>query len=311
MSTTAVRGEIGQVALARGYLGAQAVAGALWWVGVAVSEPIRTWTLGGWDARLLAVPDLVLFVGGSVLAAVRENWRVAAVTTVWTVGLTVALTSYGLLERAAGWGVILMALASVGTVAATMTLRAGRMPTAWYFVGPFRFRPAAARSRARNLATSLAQLAVFWGSFFVVVPWLLRMLEDRLQVSWPALASEPWPTLGIVVFALASPLGLWSCVTMAVAGEGTPLPVQTARRLVVAGPYRWIRNPMATAGVLQSIGMALWFGTWTVVLIAIAGAVAWHVGIRPVEEADLAARFGEPYERYRAAVRCWVPRVGR
>lgn len=49
---------------------------------------------------------------------------------------------------------------------------------------------------------------------------------------------------------------------------------------------------MATASVVQSIGIGVSFGTWTMIVAAVAGAIAWHLGIRPVEEADLLARFG-------------------
>lgn len=295
------------VRLARGYFALQAAACLLWWVSVFTSDLVRVWTLGEWTPWLLVVPDLVVFGGGSALAAVRRSWQLGAVTTIWSALLTVALLVHGLVDRAAGWGVILMTLATVGSLAASLTLRTGRMPTSWYFVGPFVFRPAPVATRNRHVATSLVQLVVFWTGFFVVMPWLLVLLEDRLQVRWAVLAGEPWPAVGVVLFALASPLGLWSCLTMASRGEGTPLPARTARKLVVSGPYRFLRNPMATAGVVQSIGAGLWFGSWTMLAAAIAGAVAWHVGIRPVEEADLAARFGDPYERYRSKVRCWVP----
>ena len=49
-------------------------------------------------------------------------------------------------------------------------------------------------------------------------------------------------------------------------------------------------------------------GSPFVVGYALAGAVAWQLLVRPWEEADLLARFGAEYARYRAAVRCWVPR---
>lgn len=297
-----------QLALARAYLGVQALAGALWWIGVFGSDSVRLWTLGTWDPRLLVGPDLVLFVGGSALAAARSSWRVSAVTTLWTGLLTVALLLYGLLERAAGWGVLLMAAATIGSLAATLTLRSGRMPTGWFFIGPFSFRPAPESSRRRHLAASLLQLVVFWVGFFAVMPLLLVAFEARLRVQWDALSHAPWPVLGLLMFLVASPLGLASCLVMARRGEGSPLPSRTARKLVVAGPYRWVRNPMATAGVVQSVGVGLWFGTWTMVVAAAAGAIAWHVGIRPVEEADLLARFGAPYRRYCEQVRCWVPR---
>jgi protein-S-isoprenylcysteine O-methyltransferase Ste14 len=37
-----------------------------------------------------------------------------------------------------------------------------------------------------------------------------------------------------------------------------------ANRLVVVGPYRIVRNPMAVAGALQTIGVGLWVGSWAV-----------------------------------------------
>lgn len=293
--------------LARVYLAGQAAACVLWWFAVFTAPQVRVWTLGGWEPLLLVVPDLLLFAGASALAAARRSWVFAALASTWTVLLTAALAVYGLVEQAAGWGVLLMAAASVGSVAATATLRFGRMPTGWFFLGPFRFRQARPGPWWRHTLASLAQLVVFWTVFFVAIPWLLVRIETRLRVALPALAEQPWPAVGLGLFLVASPVGLWSCLTMSTRGQGTPLPSQTARQLVVSGPYRWIRNPMASAGVLQSIGMGLWFGSWTMVVAAVAGAVAWHIGIRPVEEADLAARFGVPYQRYRSGVRTWIP----
>jgi protein-S-isoprenylcysteine O-methyltransferase Ste14 len=40
-----------------------------------------------------------------------------------------------------------------------------------------------------------------------------------------------------------------------------------------------------------------------------AGVLVWQFVLRPVEERDLAARFGAAYEAYRRAVRCWWPRL--
>ena len=94
-------------------------------------------------------------------------------------------------------------------------------------------------------------------------------------------------------------------------GHGTPLPASTARRLVVRGPYRYVRNPMAVAGAAQTMGVGLIVGAWTVIAVTLVGAVLWDVFIRPDEEADLARRFNGPYETYRNRVRCWVPRPAR
>ncbi len=299
------------VSAARVYFALQAVGGAAWWVAVAASGDVRVWTLGRWDPAILVGPDLVLFVGASALAAAWGSKVAAAVAAAWTVVVTTALALYGLVEQQAGWGVVLMAMATLGTLAAGATIVRGYLPTSWFFVGPFSFRVAMAAVGARHVRRSLAQLVVFWTTFFVVVPLVLVLVEDRLQLSWPALDAAGSRRVGGATFVLASALGLWACVTMARRGNGTPLPAETARELVITGPYRSVRNPMALAGLLQTIGVGLVVGSWMVIALAPAGALVWNVLIRPVEEADLAERFGEPYRRYAEQVRCWIPTLRR
>jgi protein-S-isoprenylcysteine O-methyltransferase Ste14 len=300
-------GRVAPVSVARAYFARQAVGGAVWWIAVAASDAVRTWTLGQWDPAVLVWPDLALFVGASAVAALSGSRTAAVIAAVWTTGVTVALGIYGLAEQQAGWGVVLMALATLGTLAAAATVWFGYLPTGWFFIGPFTFREAEEASDGRHLRRSLAQLVLFWTTFFVVVPLVLSVVEQRLQLEWSALDRPGVRWVGAAAFVLGSALGLWACVTMALHGKGTPLPAETARELVIAGPYRSVRNPMAVAGVLQTAGVGLMVGSWMVVVIAGAGALAWNMVIRPVEEADLAARFGEPYRRYTEHVRCWIP----
>jgi len=293
--------------LARGWFTAQAVAGALWWVLVFTSADVRRWTLGTWPPGVLVLPDLLLFVGGSAIAAWRADRRAGVVTAAWTLGVTVALGLYALATGRAGWGAVAMTVASIGSVLAAVTLWCGHVPRQWFFIGPFRFRPAAATTPKGHLWRSLRQLVVFWTGFLVVLPIVLDRIEQRWRVDAPWLQSAGVRAAGVVVFATASALGLWSCISMALRGDGTPLPAATAQRLVVAGPYRWVRNPMAVAGAVQTIGVGLWLGSWMVIVAAFAGCVVWDHFIRPDEEADLAARFGDDYARYRESVRCWLP----
>ena len=171
------------------------------------------------------------------------------------------------------------------------------------------FRVAAPAPTVRHVAATLLQTTFFWGLFLALLPWLLHALATS-----GGLAPSPFPghrALGIALFASASVLGLGSGLTMAVRGRGTPLPLASARELVVAGPYRHVRNPMAVAGIAQAIGVGLWLADWTVVVYALAGAVAWHLWVRPAEERDLEQRFGERYRHYRSAVPLWRPRRSR
>jgi hypothetical protein len=94
---------------------------------------------------------------------------------------------------------------------------------------------------------------------------------------------------------------------MSTLGDGTPLPAAMPNRLVIAGPYRWVRNPMAVAGIVQGAGVGLILESWLVLAYAVAGSLVWNYAIRPLEEYDLSERFGEQFLHYRNTVRCWTP----
>ena len=169
------------------------------------------------------------------------------------------------------------------------------------------FRVARPASTARHVATTAAQIVAFWSTFLWFLPAAVQHVGERLGEPSFALPSLRW--LGPVLFALASALGLTSAWWMSTRGRGTPLPLATAREFVVTGPYRFVRNPMALAGIAQGVAVGLWRDSPCVVLYAIAGGLVWHFVARPPEEADLVARFGEPYLAYRRRVALWLPQL--
>lgn len=296
--------------LGRAYFAAQALAGALWWVGVFTLPRIREVTLGGLDPVLVAALDIPLFViaSGVASAAVRPA---AWVTTVWTVCVTAAMALYATVTAEAGWGALLMLASAAGSVIAAVLLQTGKLPTERILFGPFAFRLAAPASAARNAARTGLQIVVLWGLALGVVPLVIAAVEQRWQVSFvlPGGWAGGVRIAGLVVFLAASALGLWSAASMSTRGEGTPLPSAMARQLVMSGPYRLVRNPMAIAGVAQGLAVGLMLNSWLVVVYALCGSLLWNWVIRPLEEADLSARFGAAFEEYRARVACWIPRL--
>jgi protein-S-isoprenylcysteine O-methyltransferase Ste14 len=220
--------------------------------------------------------------------------------------VAIGLVVFATVTTEAGWGAVVMAAAAGASVIALCLQVLGRVPTTWIAAGPFAFRPAAPRAALTgHVATTFAQLVVFWGLFLAVIPTLLFMIERRWGVGLPL----PWIGMPVGLFALAlgSALGIWSALVMSVLGDGTPLPAAMPNRLVIAGPYRWVRNPMAVAGIVQGVGVGLLLSSWLVVAYALAGSLLWNYAVRPLEESDLERRFGDDYRRYRNAVRCWVP----
>ena len=290
---------------ARLWFAAQAAGGAAWWIAVPTIPAVRVATLGSLDPLPVALLDVPLFVVGSALAAAGIRWA-AVVASAWTLVVAVGLAAYATVTTEAGIGVVVMAVAALGSLVACALLLLGRLPTRWALIGPFAARPAdASAATSRHVLATAAQIVVFWGFFLAVAPFAIRWLELRwrVAVSLPAAALP----VGIAVLVLASALGMWSASAMSTRGGGTPLPAATATRLVIAGPYRFVRNPLALAGVSQAAAVGLMLGSWLVVAYAVIGSSLWNHVVRPGEEADLEARFGDPFRRYRAAVRCWVP----
>jgi protein-S-isoprenylcysteine O-methyltransferase Ste14 len=94
-------------------------------------------------------------------------------------------------------------------------------------------------------------------------------------------------------------------------GGGTPAPVDPPRRLVVAGPYRWVRNPMYVGGVTILLGEALLWEAPGLIGYAAAFWLATHLFVVGYEERSLAARFPGEYAAYRREVPRWIPRRPR
>jgi protein-S-isoprenylcysteine O-methyltransferase Ste14 len=274
---------------------AQAVLVTCWW-GLLAAVPVARdpFLPAGipWEVfRLCVIADLVILVPASALAAWRPvpGLRLLVLGAVaWPTALCVAW-SWSLGGGELGAVAMVLLLVQTCALAAEAHL----------------FRIAKAGRPVRHLVLTAGQIVGFWGVFLGVLPALIARLDPwRSPDVWAAAA-------GWGLFAAASCLGLASAWIMARQGAGTPLPVAAPARLVVAGPYRWVRNPMALAGILQGLGVALALGSPLVAGYALAGAVAWHALARPDEEQDLTARFGESYRAYRARVPLWLPRPPR
>ena len=91
-------------------------------------------------------------------------------------------------------------------------------------------------------------------------------------------------------------------------GRGTPAPYDPPRELVVAGLYRYVRNPQYVGVVLVVVGEAVLSGRVVLFGYAALMAIGYHLFVRYYEEPTLGRVFGEAYARYREAVPRWLPR---
>lgn len=157
--------------------------------------------------------------------------------------------------------------------------------------------------RAAAIIGSAIFLVIAPGTLAVYVPWYLT--------HWH-FASPLFPSarvLGAALIVAGLPILLDSFARFALQGLGTPAPVMPPERLVVAGFYRYVRNPIYVAVTALIAGQGLLFGSVTVLEY---GAIVWagfFLLVLVHEEPALGEQFADEYKRYRANVRRWLPRI--
>lgn len=124
------------------------------------------------------------------------------------------------------------------------------------------------------------------------------------EVSWAPL--ERLGFLGVIL--LAESLRIWA---VGFAGSATRTRGDTVPGLVVAGPYRYVRNPLYIANITMYTAMGYYFGfIWLSGLILIL-SVTQYVFIVAYEEQTLTRLFGASYEKFTATVPRWIPNLSK
>jgi len=114
--------------------------------------------------------------------------------------------------------------------------------------------------------------------------------------------------VGVLLGTAGAALALWCILTFVLVGKGTPAPFDPPRRLVVAGPYRYVRNPMYIGAGLALAGAAMVYGSLPLLGYVGLFLLAAHAFVVLYEEPTLTRLFGEQYRAYQASVRRWLPR---
>jgi protein-S-isoprenylcysteine O-methyltransferase Ste14 len=152
--------------------------------------------------------------------------------------------------------------------------------------------------------------AVTYAALFI--GFVLIYLPDRL-LSWsgivrPATIEVP-QVAGMIIGAAGAAVALWCIFTFAMIGRGAPAPFDPPRRLVIRGPYRFVRNPMYIGAGLALASAALFYESLPLLGYAGLFFLATHVFVMGYEEPTLRRTFGQEYEAYCRQVGRWWPRV--
>jgi protein-S-isoprenylcysteine O-methyltransferase Ste14 len=132
---------------------------------------------------------------------------------------------------------------------------------------------------------------------------------DASQIAGSNITTAPATALGALLLFVGLAL-VARCIGLFVRlGNGTLAPWDPTRRLIVEGPYRYVRNPMKAGLFLILIGECLLLRSTGLVVWAASFIVANVIYIRLSEEPGLQARFRQSYADYCTAVPRWWPRL--
>jgi protein-S-isoprenylcysteine O-methyltransferase Ste14 len=116
-----------------------------------------------------------------------------------------------------------------------------------------------------------------------------------------------WPSLVAAGIGLA--MAFWTVSLLTKFGEGTPAPWDPPQKLVVRGPYRYVRNPMITSVLFMLLAETLLLQSWPIFCWMVFFYLANAFYFPLLEERSLEKRFGKDYLEYKKHVPRWIPRL--
>ncbi len=152
-----------------------------------------------------------------------------------------------------------------------------------------------------------AFLRFIWFPAVITAVFMSWLWLDR-AVGWRGIYL-PWAGRLLVLAGLL--LVSWCAILFADIGGGTPHPFAAkTKHLVIAGPYRYVRNPMMWGLGMLLVGSALWLASVGLWLGFLGFLIFVSLFVPRYEERDMERRFGEAYRQYCQRVPRWWPRFG-
>lgn len=110
---------------------------------------------------------------------------------------------------------------------------------------------------------------------------------------------------GLILIIIGTFLHLWTGKLLGLWGlMGIPeVSKRLEGRLVTEGPFRIVRHPTYLAHTVLFLGIFLLTEVLTIAILTVADLIIVGIIIIPLEERELAERFGEDYRRYIEMVR--------
>src|SRR5439155_25461267 len=150
---------------------------------------------------------------------------------------------------------------------------------------------------------AVSYAALFIGFVLVCLPGRFLAWSGIVE---PATTGVP-QVAGMIMVTIGTAIALWCVFTFVFIGKGTPAPSDPPRKLVIRGPYRFVRNPMYIGAGMTLAGAALFYESLSIAIYTGLFFLITHLFVVLYEEPTLRRTFGAEYEAYFRRVRRWMP----
>jgi protein-S-isoprenylcysteine O-methyltransferase Ste14 len=142
--------------------------------------------------------------------------------------------------------------------------------------------------------------------------WIALMLGFLLSFvtvgSFPPGAHLPAFIIGVALMILGSLLRRWCFRTLGEYFTGD-VKARADQPVIRTGPYRYVRHPSYTAGIMMFTGIGLALGSWfSFLLISIASIATYWYRVT-IEERALLGTIGEPYASFIKERKRFIPYI--
>ena len=153
-------------------------------------------------------------------------------------------------------------------------------------------------------------LAPIVGAFFLslIASFIILSFITDQYFHFPAAVCYPWSSIVGIFFISFGLFMMLLSIMYFIRVRGTPVPFSPPPKLVTAGPYKFVRNPMLTGIFMQLFGLGIALGSLSLMFVFTPLFVIINVWeLKKVEEPELVKRLGQEYVEYKKRVPMFIP----
>lgn len=167
-----------------------------------------------------------------------------------------------------------------------------------------------ARESGETIERSREGGLVLAGRLLIALPILVLILLYTFApdwISWSRISIPIWLRwIGVILAIFCPLLAVWVFKSIGNNISETVLTKQE-HELITRGPYRWVRHPLYSMGILLIFSLGLIAANGMLLLFGLAALIIFRFVVIPAEEKNLIEKFGNKYKEYRIQTGTMTP----